>query len=251
MKRLKEQGSAMVLAVLILAFFMTLSLNMYFLAEKKAQRAGVKSEGTVILSDIDASSTLGYYELFLASEYLTKGFYNNMSKTDFEGWIAGTNLTTPIGIKINNPSHYFSNFVSGTIAGTTGTGVITTQAGINLVETREWDVVDNNLEELWEDYDKKSIGGYKISGLEIAGAAFAFPLTYTNFAADALQLTVATPTKQVITVYEKVIVFPTNGGINEKSEFHIKVTRKNTLGTSGSSYKINFDRIETIEVIKQ
>ncbi len=249
MKKLKEQGSAMVLAVLILAFFMTLSLNMYFLAEKKAQRAGVKSEGTVILSDIDASSTLGYYELFLASEYLTKGFYSNLNKTQFENWINGTYSITPVGIKINNPSHYFSNYISGTVYGTTGTGFITTQAGINLIETREWDVNDNNLEELWEDYNKKSIGGYKISELKIAGTDIL--LTYSNFATDALQLSVATPTKQVITVYEKVIVFPTSGGINEKSEFHVKVTRNNTLETSGSSYKIDFDRIETIEVIKQ
>jgi hypothetical protein len=47
----KKQGSAMVLAVLMLAFFMTLSLNMYFLADNKAQRAKARSELSGVVWD--------------------------------------------------------------------------------------------------------------------------------------------------------------------------------------------------------
>ncbi len=249
MKKFKEQGSAMVLAVLILSFFMTLSLNMYFLAEKKAQRAGVKSEGTVILSDIDASSTLGYYELYLASEYLTKGFYNNMTQLQFSNWIDGTYLVTPVGIKINNPSHYFSSYVDGVVEGVTATGIIIAQEAIDNISSREWDVTEDNIKELWGKYNRKSIGGYKISSLKIGGTNYSFPLTYTNFS-DELGFPTVT-TQQVITTYEKVIVFPSTSGINEESKFNIEVTRKNILSLSGSSYAIDFDRIETIEVIKQ
>ena len=40
-KKDSENGSAIVLAILLLSFFMALSLNMFFIAQKKSERAGV------------------------------------------------------------------------------------------------------------------------------------------------------------------------------------------------------------------
>ena len=44
-KKSRERGSAIILAILLLSFFMALSLNMFFIAQKKSERAGVKAKG--------------------------------------------------------------------------------------------------------------------------------------------------------------------------------------------------------------
>ena len=68
----KQQGSALILAILLLAFFMALSLNMLTISRAKAQRAGDTVIGNKVLSDSDSASTLGYYEYNLALEYYLK-----------------------------------------------------------------------------------------------------------------------------------------------------------------------------------
>ena len=71
---MKKKGSALVFSVLMLAFFLALSLNIYFLARKKAERAGVKVRGEKTTNNIDIASSLGYQELFLAQNFVRLGF---------------------------------------------------------------------------------------------------------------------------------------------------------------------------------
>lgn len=72
-KKSRERGSAIILAILLLSFFMALSLNMFFIAQKKSERAGVKAKGVKVLSTIDGGAAIAYYELKKASDYVTKG----------------------------------------------------------------------------------------------------------------------------------------------------------------------------------
>ena len=72
-KKDSENGSAIVLAILLLSFFMALSLNMFFIAQKKSERAGVKAKGVKVLTNIDGGASIAYYELKRASDYVTDG----------------------------------------------------------------------------------------------------------------------------------------------------------------------------------
>ncbi len=72
-KKEGEKGSAIILAILLLAFFMALSMNMFFIAREKSKNAGVKAAGVRVLSNIDGGASIGYYELALASSYVTEG----------------------------------------------------------------------------------------------------------------------------------------------------------------------------------
>ncbi len=65
----KEKGSAIILAILILTFFMALSMNMYFISTKKSEKSLTKILGTKTLTGIDIGSSIGLYEYKLAAWY--------------------------------------------------------------------------------------------------------------------------------------------------------------------------------------
>ena len=52
----KQQGSALILAILLLAFFMALSLNMLTISRAKAQRAGDTVIGNKVIFYYDSAS---------------------------------------------------------------------------------------------------------------------------------------------------------------------------------------------------
>lgn len=252
----KEKASAMVLAVLILAFFMTLSLNMYFLAEKKAQRAGLKSKGTTILSDIDASSTLGYYELYLASEYLTKGLVTTSDSSIYSKSTPAFG-TTVAGIKIEGYTEYFTKWVNGHIdddgdgtADTTGNAILTTESAIGTGNGRVWNVLDDNYTELWESNNMKSIGGYELT---ILAGSTVLPTDTADFINKIFTSSpVSGDTENIEAIYEKEITFSGNGASFPSITFKIKVTRNSTIKyITATEYDLVSDKLESIEVIKQ
>lgn len=59
----RDNGSAIILAILLLTFAMALSLNMFYMAQKKSERAGSKKKGIKIESNIDGGSSIAYFEL--------------------------------------------------------------------------------------------------------------------------------------------------------------------------------------------
>lgn|GEM_PF-3701226 len=230
----KEKASAMVMAVLILAFFMTLSLNMYFLAENKAERATFRSEGTTIMGDMDASTTLGYYELFVASEYITKGFLIEEAKDS----------PTKAGIRLPSYIEYFAHKLDGTIEHTTGS-FVSANAVMVSAPPREWSVIDGNLKELWHGGGETSIGGYKFKYFKKNKNDL---ITYSDITSIIPSGTSGT----AFAIYNKTVIFPSDSALNlEKSEFEIEVTRNSTLTVSGSSYILEKDGISEIKVIKK
>lgn len=70
---MKKKGSALVFSVLMLSFFLAISLNIFFQARKKAERAGVKVQGERTTNNIDIASSLGYQELKLAEKFVSEG----------------------------------------------------------------------------------------------------------------------------------------------------------------------------------
>ena len=179
----KKQGSAMVLAILLLSFFMALSLNMWYISQKKAQRAGDIVIGNRVLTDIDSSSTLGYYEFYLATEYMVNGFVTSPSSYTLSTattnatitYTSGTAFTTTYeGISLENERQYFGAYLdtSGSALSTSSNAILKEEVIENSkLKSREWETVGVTgaaIKELWESTpNTKSIGGYKIVSINV------------------------------------------------------------------------------------
>lgn len=134
-KRNREDGSAIILAILVLAFFMALSMNMFFLAQEKSKRAGVKAKGVRVLSNIDGGASIGYYELSRASNLVTNGVarrtntgqvivWNGITYSAVTVTISALSTTAPTtvlnGIVMEKYQQYFGGFVDTTTQAVVG-----------------------------------------------------------------------------------------------------------------------------------
>lgn len=255
----KKQGSAMVLAILLLSFFMALSLNMWYISQKKAQRAGDIVIGNRVLTDIDSSSTLGYYEFYLATEYMVNGFVTSPSSytlTTTNGtmnYTSGTAFTTTYeGINLENERQYFGAYLdtSGSALSTSSNAILKEEVIENhKLKSRNWatkadGITGSAITELWYDTNEKSVGGYEITSL-IVGATSVTPLTTDNF--KVLVGATSGTEVDVATIYEKTIHFP--GTTKNKSiTYKVEVTRNSTINKTSSPYSIVEDSIENITV---
>lgn len=70
---MKKKGSALILSILMLSFFMTITLTMYYIARNRNKRSIYKIKGMRISSGLDSGSAIAHYELYLADEYVSKG----------------------------------------------------------------------------------------------------------------------------------------------------------------------------------
>jgi len=252
----KKQGSAMVLAILLLSFFMALSLNMWYISQKKAQRAGDIVIGNRVLTDIDSSSTLGYYEFYLATEYMVNGFVTSPSSytlTTTNGtmnYTSGTAFTTTYeGINLENERQYFGAYLdtSGSALSTSSNAILKEEVIENhKLKSRNWatkadGITGSAITELWYDTNEKSVGGYEITSL-IVGVT---PVTTNNFKV-VVGATSGTEV-DVATIYEKTIHFPGTTK-NESITYKVEVTRNSTINKTSSPYSIVEDSIENITV---
>lgn len=257
----KKKGSAIVLAILLLSFFMALSLNMWYVSQKKAQRAGDIIQGNRVLMDIDAASTLGYYELYIATEYMVNGFVTKPVATNgytlpttssgtFEYVTSTGALTTTIeGIGIDNERQYFGTYIStsGSLS-TNGNALLHKEViASGKVQSRTWEKVENSLTELWLDPTKESLGGYKLKEVKVDGVLLT--LNTTSFLA---QIVTTVDGSKVESIYEKTIKF--NSGNNTKNsdiEYKVRVTRESTVQKNAAmteGYVILADSIKNIVV---
>lgn len=263
----KKQGSAMVLAVLLLAFFMALSLNMWFISQKKAERAGDKIVGNKVLTDIDGSSTLGYYEFFIASEYVNKGFVTSPAAyTITSGSIDQTNFTsTPEGISLTNVNDYFGGFITqGGVFTTTANAFLNRETITNgKISSREW---SNPISptQTWNNIIQNSIGGYRLSSLTIRRTSESTAtdiLTSVDGESDRSLLTFLMNNRATYTagdyvltsVYSKSILLDATDNKNRDSNYSIRATRTTNINIDSSgNYVINgSDTINEIVVTKQ
>lgn len=162
---MKKKGSALILSILMLSFFMTITLTMYYIARNRNKRSIYKIQGMKISSSLDSGSAIAHYELYLADEYVSKGhlYATNESSIDYRGdnitYLAPTNTTRYIseivttdgaiklvpttgkhytGIVLNNYNEYFGAKWDPTIAGTEIE--VTTDSSINDIDilTQPW-----------------------------------------------------------------------------------------------------------------
>jgi hypothetical protein len=137
---MKKKGSALILSILMLSFFMTITLTMYYVAKKRNQRSILKIQGTRLDSESAIGSVLTRYELYLADEYVTKGHLYNTDESGVVDYRAdeyiapiviteytkemsvdGEATMVPIsgshytGIVLNNNNEYFGAYWDPTI----------------------------------------------------------------------------------------------------------------------------------------
>lgn len=89
-----EQGAAMVLALLVLMFFVGISMNMFFIAEKRAKKSGDRVIGSRALSVVDSGSNLGLYEVRTAFRYV-RGDLTTAQLAAFSAATGGINFNNP------------------------------------------------------------------------------------------------------------------------------------------------------------
>ncbi|MCS5420342.1 MULTISPECIES: hypothetical protein [Psychrilyobacter] len=83
---MKKKGSALILSILMLSFFMTITLTMYYIARNRNKRSIYKIKGMRISSGLDSGSAIAHYELYLADEYVSKGYlYETSGTPDYRG----------------------------------------------------------------------------------------------------------------------------------------------------------------------
>ena len=258
----KKQGSAMVLAILLLSFFMALSLNMWYISQKKAQRAGDIVIGNRVLTDIDSSSTLGYYEFYLATEYMVNGFVTSPSSYTLlttttnatMNYTSGTAFTpTYEGISLENERQYFGAYLdtSGSALSTSSNAILKEEVIENhKLKSRNWatkadGITGSAITELWYDTNEKSVGGYKIKSLEVNGAT----ISAIDISAFTTAINGAGP-HIIKTIYEKTIHFPDTTK-NKSIDYKVEVTRSSTINKTSSPYNIESDSIDNITVTLQ
>lgn len=212
-----ERGSAILLAILLLAFFMALTMSMYFLAQKKAESAGLKLMGTQELANVDLGTSLAYYEISLASELQKKGIMDREQDFDLTGAVPFTevsnvtgdlkyDVTTPGGagvvtltlqaITINDYGDYFMRKLSGdytrsndiiddimytSINDIRATGDLTENPTINY-KREDWHtgMLEHNTM-VWEGTTfEASIGGYILDSASVGGGPATLPIDITT-----------------------------------------------------------------------
>jgi hypothetical protein len=144
-----ENGAALVIALIVLMFFMAVSMNMFYIAQKKAERAGDKVVGAKATTRLDTGSNIGYFELRTASRYVAGNLstiVGGVSFPDSEGIYESPNNSSYIRLNA------FHEFFNSNEIGTNSTN-LSSATSINLSS----DVVKN-----WGDNSKYSLGGYRI-----------------------------------------------------------------------------------------
>jgi len=141
---MQKKGSALILSILMLSFFMTITLTMYYIARNRNKRSLYKIQGVRIGSGLDSGSAIAHYELYLADKYVSQGYLyeqedysgDNENYEDYEDYPIPTitdtvRYTTEItkdgviklapkggehytGIVLNNYNEYFGTFWDAT-----------------------------------------------------------------------------------------------------------------------------------------
>lgn len=193
---MKKKGSSLVLAVLILGFFTAMSMNIYYISQKKAENAGDKKYGEQRINEIDIASSIIYQEAYLAENFVRKGAAYSSDHTaskdtyteptedsiyleydsDSGEWTYGE---TYYGIQLNDISEYFDSnwdYTKDDSGGNTGADsqktIISEEVEEGEVESRVWQTgeIPSKITKLWDNSDLLSIGGYKLDSVTDDGA---------------------------------------------------------------------------------
>ncbi|UUV19141.1 hypothetical protein NRK67_06455 [Fusobacteria bacterium ZRK30] len=105
---MKKKGSALILSILMLSFFMTITLTMYYVARNRNKRSIYKIKGMRISSGLDSGSAIAHYELYLADEYVSKGHPYDPTTTSYGAYKVDDYAGSP-----SNTKQYTQEIASG------------------------------------------------------------------------------------------------------------------------------------------
>lgn len=105
----KERGSAIILAILLLSVFTALSMNMYYLVEKKGERAVAQAVAKQTLARLDKNIGFAYYETAVAHEMSTE---KRVDHRRTFSWPISTTEVSDFFMKVINGNLTTANSVS-------------------------------------------------------------------------------------------------------------------------------------------
>jgi hypothetical protein len=194
---MKKKGSAIILTVLLLGFFTAMSLNIYYIGQKKAETAGDKKAGEQLTNDIDIASSIIYQEAYLAENFVRTGVLYDLDKygTDLSGFddyelkngdnsyfdvSDGTYDKEYPGIQLSSISEYFDsnwNYKLDNDGNETGEAsqklIMSEVVEDGEVKSRIWQSggVPSKITKLWENTSLLSIGGYELESITVNGTS--------------------------------------------------------------------------------
>lgn len=276
---MKKKGSALILSILMLSFFMTITLTMYYIARNRNKRSIYKIKGMRISSGLDSGSAIAHYELYLADEYVSKGHpyatsasaVSNYLVDDYTQASSTIQYTSEVtsgskiivvpennkhytGVVLNNYNEYFASYWDPKIGTATVPGVTTAQsiqpwiAEDKVIDgkivSRAWlNNTGEKIVRLWTTASAISVGGYRlisISGSAIGGSSLVIPL-------EASTLNSTTSTSIDLT-YEKTVSVSVSGiGVEN---YKITYMEGMEVTPSGSSIIIDKDELKSMTVEK-
>lgn len=252
---MKKNGSALVFSILILSFFLAISLNIFFLARKKSERAGVKVSGERITNNIDIASSLGYQELQLAEKFVREGvLYDSSHPNRNDSYTlpstgsylyidpaTGDFSNRYAGIQINNFIDYFSSHWNpGPTSSKNQKLIIGEEISSGKVISRMWQSagIDSILSPLWQlrlddpTDNSLSIGGYSLESV---------PDFDTDLDTGTAGLQAAAVYTKFISLSEREI----NSITVPESIFKIEITEKFDYVDDGSNISISNRQISS------
>jgi len=92
---MKKKGSVLILSLLMLSFFMTITLTMYYMARNRNRRSIYKVKGIRINGSLDSGSAIAHYELYLADEYVSRGYPYSTSASAVANYVVDDDYSEP------------------------------------------------------------------------------------------------------------------------------------------------------------
>ncbi|ADO82504.1 hypothetical protein [Ilyobacter polytropus] len=259
---MKKKGSAIILTVLLLGFFTAMSLNIYYIGQKKSETAGDKKAGEQLTNDIDIASSIIYQEAYLAENFVRTGVLYDLDKygTDLSGFddyelkngdnsyfdvSDGTYDKEYPGIQLSSISEYFDsnwNYKLDNDGNETGAAsqklIMSEVVEDGEAESRIWQSggVPSKITKLWEDTSLLSIGGYKLKSIEIDGVDVSVG---TNTKTE-IENELDTDSTYIKASFEKTVEIEGNGDI-PSMKFVITATETVNLDTTSGTTLADVD----------
>ncbi len=264
---MKKKGSALILSILMLSFFMTITLTMYYVARNRNKRSIYKIKGMRISSGLDSGSAIAHYELYLADWYVSRGhpyelgtlYYGTYGVDNYadsttpsairytqEVPSGGGIIVMPItgehftGVVLNNYNEYFASYWDPEL-GTAVPWIAEDKVIDGKVVSRAWlNNTGEKIVRLWTTESAISVGGYRlISGTFEDGSSLVIPLMANTLS--------STPTSIDLT-YEKIVSVSASGiGVENYKITYVESVK---VTPSGSSIVINGDELKSMTVEK-
>jgi hypothetical protein len=280
---MKKKGSALILSILMLSFFMTITLTMYYIARNRNKRSIYKIQGMRISSGLDSGSAIAHYELYLADKYVSQGHlyengvYNGNNEsypiptttgtiryTTEIGTTGGTIKLVPeigkhyTGIVLNNYNEYFGAFWDATkglpIQVSSGSSIIDDEKLKQPWIAEDKAIGDKIVSRAWlNNHGEKIVRLWTTEGAISIGGYRLTDISGSDVYGNPLVLPIdekiLAPASTTINLTYKKIVSVSASGIGVEN-YKITYVEEVKVTPSGSSIIINSDKLNSMTVEK-